>query len=206
MGVRNDTKDRMVTSAALMLREHGVTGTSFAKVLRSCGGPRGSIGFHFPGGKAQLGTKVPENLRRHADGGSAQPLAGISAGDALDHADNHAQIRIPDRRAAPFETRFALLRAALVRDMRIPLRLNTIARCGFTSSKPLSCRAGASPQAPHQTWPHEPPPVPVEHHHRHEWPGASRLLFHAPSIFPRASAHTKESRCRNLPHSSSRSC
>src|SRR5438046_1711211 len=58
VGVRNDTKDRMVTSAALMLREHGVTGTSFAKVLRSCGGPRGSIGFHFPGGKAQLVTEA----------------------------------------------------------------------------------------------------------------------------------------------------
>ena len=44
----------MVTSAALLLREHGVGGTSFAKVLKHSSGPRGSVGFHFPEGKSQL--------------------------------------------------------------------------------------------------------------------------------------------------------
>jgi len=44
----------MVTSAALLLREHGVAGTSFAKVLEHSNGPRGSVGFHFPDGKNQL--------------------------------------------------------------------------------------------------------------------------------------------------------
>jgi TetR/AcrR family transcriptional regulator, lmrAB and yxaGH operons repressor len=51
---RNDTRDRMVTSAALLLREHGVSGTSFARVLEHSGAPRGSLGHHFPGGKREL--------------------------------------------------------------------------------------------------------------------------------------------------------
>lgn len=44
----------MVTSAALLLRERGVAGTSVTKVLEHSGGPRGSVGFHFPGGRAEL--------------------------------------------------------------------------------------------------------------------------------------------------------
>jgi TetR/AcrR family transcriptional regulator, lmrAB and yxaGH operons repressor len=54
VGARTDTRSRMVASAALLLREHGVAGTSFAKVLEHARGPRGSVGFHFPEGKTQL--------------------------------------------------------------------------------------------------------------------------------------------------------
>jgi AcrR family transcriptional regulator len=54
--VTTDTRKRMVTSAALLLREHGVAGTSIAKVLEHSRGPRGSVGFHFPGGRAELLT------------------------------------------------------------------------------------------------------------------------------------------------------
>jgi AcrR family transcriptional regulator len=48
----------MVTSAALLLREHGVAGTSIARVLEHSQAPRGSVQFHFPGGKAQLLTEA----------------------------------------------------------------------------------------------------------------------------------------------------
>jgi TetR/AcrR family transcriptional repressor of lmrAB and yxaGH operons len=48
----------MVSSAALLLREHGVAGTSIARVLEHSRGPRGSVQFHFPGGKAQLLTEA----------------------------------------------------------------------------------------------------------------------------------------------------
>jgi AcrR family transcriptional regulator len=44
----------MVTSAALLLREHGVGATSFARVLEHSSSPRGSIGHHFPGGKREM--------------------------------------------------------------------------------------------------------------------------------------------------------
>ena len=66
------------------------------------------------GGKPQLRAKVPDDLRRHADGGIAQPLAGISAGDALDHADNRAQLRVPDRRTAEPQRRLLAAQGQLV--------------------------------------------------------------------------------------------
>src|SRR3954452_7027429 len=58
VGATTDTRARMINSAALLLREHGVAGTSIARVLEHSGGPRGSVQFHFPGGKAQLLTEA----------------------------------------------------------------------------------------------------------------------------------------------------
>lgn len=57
MGVRTDTRERMVTSAALLLRERGVAGTSVSAVLSHSGSPRGSVGHHFPGGRTELVTE-----------------------------------------------------------------------------------------------------------------------------------------------------
>ena len=48
------SRDRMIVSAALLLREKGLTGTSFGDVIDHSGAPRGSIYHHFPDGKAQL--------------------------------------------------------------------------------------------------------------------------------------------------------
>src|ERR1700737_4559151 len=47
-------RQRMIQSAALLMRERGVEATSFSEVLEHSGAPRGSIYHHFPGGKAQL--------------------------------------------------------------------------------------------------------------------------------------------------------
>ncbi len=51
---QSDSRQRMIASAALLLREQGLTGTSLGDVLEHSGAPRGSIYHHFPGGKAQL--------------------------------------------------------------------------------------------------------------------------------------------------------
>jgi TetR/AcrR family transcriptional regulator, lmrAB and yxaGH operons repressor len=58
VGVTTDTRARMITSAALLLREHGVAGTSIPKVLEHSNGPRGSVGHHFPGGRTELITEA----------------------------------------------------------------------------------------------------------------------------------------------------
>ena len=60
MGARTETRARMVTSAALLLREHGVHGTSITQVLEHSHGPRGSVRFHYPGAKQQLVTEADE--------------------------------------------------------------------------------------------------------------------------------------------------
>jgi TetR/AcrR family transcriptional repressor of lmrAB and yxaGH operons len=77
--IRGDTRSKMVTSAALLLREHGVNGTSFAKVLEHSSTPRGSIGHHFPAGKREMiadavrwaGSAATEAMRRSIERGDA---------------------------------------------------------------------------------------------------------------------------------------
>jgi AcrR family transcriptional regulator len=59
-----NSRDRMIVSTALLLREKGLTGTSFGDVLDHSGAPRGSIYHHFPDGKAQL---VEEAMRYAGD-------------------------------------------------------------------------------------------------------------------------------------------
>jgi AcrR family transcriptional regulator len=47
-------RQRMIQSAAMLMRERGVDATSFSEVIARSGAPRGSIYHHFPGGKEQL--------------------------------------------------------------------------------------------------------------------------------------------------------
>jgi len=50
----NDSRDKMVQSAASLIGERGMNATSFSDVLADSGAPRGSIYHHFPEGKRQL--------------------------------------------------------------------------------------------------------------------------------------------------------
>ena len=70
MAAKNDAKDptgdrwrsparaRMVQSAATLIRERGIHGTGLREVVAHSGGPRGSLGRFFPGGKTQLVTEA----------------------------------------------------------------------------------------------------------------------------------------------------
>jgi AcrR family transcriptional regulator len=73
----SNPRDRMIQSAALLMRERGVEGTSFSDVLAHSGAPRGSIYHHFPGGKAQL----VEEATRFAGDFLAAGLASALAAD-----------------------------------------------------------------------------------------------------------------------------
>jgi len=44
----------MVQSAATLIRERGIHGVGLREVVAHSGGPRGSLGRYFPGGKTQL--------------------------------------------------------------------------------------------------------------------------------------------------------
>src|SRR2546428_9735058 len=52
--VSTDSRERMVRSAASLIRTRGMHATSFSEVLADSGAPRGSIYHHFPKGKEQL--------------------------------------------------------------------------------------------------------------------------------------------------------
>src|ERR1700741_5191565 len=55
---KSDSKDRMITAARRLFREHGYLGTALSDVVTESAAPRGSMYFHFPGGKEELATEV----------------------------------------------------------------------------------------------------------------------------------------------------
>jgi TetR/AcrR family transcriptional repressor of lmrAB and yxaGH operons len=58
MGKTTDTRERMVDGAKELIRKNGYGATSFKDVWEYTDTPRGSVYFHFPGGKEQLGLEV----------------------------------------------------------------------------------------------------------------------------------------------------
>ena len=58
MPKRSDSKERMITAARRLFREHGYHGTALSDVITESAAPRGSIYFHFPGGKEELAAEV----------------------------------------------------------------------------------------------------------------------------------------------------
>jgi AcrR family transcriptional regulator len=55
---RSPARARMVRSAAMLMRERGIHGVGLREIVTHSGGPRGSLGRYFPGGKTQLMTEA----------------------------------------------------------------------------------------------------------------------------------------------------
>ncbi len=74
-------RERMVRSAALLIRERGAHPTAIADVLEHSGAPRGSAYHYFPGGRTQL---LCEAIDFAAEFVAAKIAKAASAVDALD--------------------------------------------------------------------------------------------------------------------------
>jgi AcrR family transcriptional regulator len=74
-------RDRMVVSAALLIRERGAHATAISDVLQHSGAPRGSAYHHFPGGRTQLLCEAVDFASDHI----AHRISG--AANALDALD-----------------------------------------------------------------------------------------------------------------------
>jgi TetR/AcrR family transcriptional repressor of lmrAB and yxaGH operons len=57
-GKSRPARDRIVRSAAALVRERGVHGVGLRQIVEHADGPRGSLQRYFPGGKAQLITEA----------------------------------------------------------------------------------------------------------------------------------------------------
>jgi TetR/AcrR family transcriptional regulator, lmrAB and yxaGH operons repressor len=82
--VTSDSRKKMVQSAAALIGSQGMNATSFSDVLADSGAPRGSIYFHFPGGKREL---AKDAIRWTSDQVIAhmQASPGRSASEVLEH-------------------------------------------------------------------------------------------------------------------------
>lgn len=63
-----DTRTRLIETTARLLQHRGYHGTSLSDILNASGAPRGSLYFHFPGGKDQLAieaTRAAVDLATH---------------------------------------------------------------------------------------------------------------------------------------------
>jgi TetR/AcrR family transcriptional repressor of lmrAB and yxaGH operons len=74
MAQRGKTRKRLVGSTIQLLRRHGLHGTGLQEVLAHSGAPRGSLYFHFPGGKEELIRKALEEATGVVDGWLSESL------------------------------------------------------------------------------------------------------------------------------------
>jgi TetR/AcrR family transcriptional repressor of lmrAB and yxaGH operons len=70
-----DTRARMIEATARLLQHRGYHGTSMSEILEASDAPRGSLYFHFPGGKEQLAIEAT----RAAVDEATQALAAMLA-------------------------------------------------------------------------------------------------------------------------------
>jgi AcrR family transcriptional regulator len=56
MAKASDSKGKTLTAAAKLFREQGYHGTALHDILAAGGSPRGSLYFHFPKGKEEIGA------------------------------------------------------------------------------------------------------------------------------------------------------
>jgi AcrR family transcriptional regulator len=91
-------RERMVVSAALLIRERGAHPTAIADVLEHSGAPRGSAYHYFPGGRTQLLCEAIDFAGEYVAAKIAKAQSGVDALDVL-FADYRKQLMRSDFRA-----------------------------------------------------------------------------------------------------------
>jgi AcrR family transcriptional regulator len=76
-------RERMVISAALLIRERGAQPTAIADVLEHSGAPRGSAYHYFPGGRTQLLCEAIDYSGEYVAAKIANADCGLDALDGL---------------------------------------------------------------------------------------------------------------------------
>jgi AcrR family transcriptional regulator len=76
-------RERMVISAALLIRERGAHATAISDVLEHSGAPRGSAYHYFPGGRSQLLCEAVDYAGEHVGAVIAEAEGGLELLDTL---------------------------------------------------------------------------------------------------------------------------
>jgi AcrR family transcriptional regulator len=99
--VVSNPRERMVVSAALLIRERGAQATAISDVLKHSGAPRGSAYHYFPGGRMQLLAEATEYAGEYI---AAKISAAENSVDLLDNLVDeyrHQLIRTDYRAGCP---------------------------------------------------------------------------------------------------------
>jgi TetR/AcrR family transcriptional regulator, lmrAB and yxaGH operons repressor len=81
------TRQRILTASGELMRRHGYAGTGIKAILTASGVPYGSLYYHFPGGKEQVGV---ETLRQAGEAYLALVDVLLPSGDDLPAAVREA--------------------------------------------------------------------------------------------------------------------
>ena len=76
-------RERMVVSAALLIRERGAHATAISDVLEHSGAPRGSAYHYFPGGRTQLLCEAVDYAGEHVGAIISEAGGGLELLDTL---------------------------------------------------------------------------------------------------------------------------
>jgi AcrR family transcriptional regulator len=151
--VASDTRDRLVRSTSRLLRTQGYAATGLNQVMAEAGAPKGSMYFHFPGGKVELAAaavdlfadRATRRMREYLDdeGTVAEAVAAIFdayivhldrtaytegcavASVALDAASTNETLAEATGRA--FHTWTDMIAEALVAEGRAPAEAHNLA-------------------------------------------------------------------------------
>lgn len=76
-----DSKRKTIDAAVRLFRRQGYNGTGLSEILAAGGAPRGSLYFHFPGGKDEIGLEALGSVGSATRASIAAAAAGASAMD-----------------------------------------------------------------------------------------------------------------------------
>ncbi len=136
-------RERMVVSAALLIRERGAHATAISDVLQHSGAPRGSAYHYFPGGRTQLLCEAVDYAGEHVGaiiaeaGGSLElldtlidtyrrqlldsdfragcPVVAVSV-ESGDEQDRERMVPVTERAAAVFDRWTGLIAQRFIAD------------------------------------------------------------------------------------------
>lgn len=94
-------RERMVRSAALLIRERGAQPTAIADVLEHSGAPRGSAYHYFPGGRTQLLCEAVDYAGEYVAAMLTKASHGVDVLDALVQSYREQLIRTDYRAGCP---------------------------------------------------------------------------------------------------------